>query len=110
MSNDPAPAPADPNPAAPNMEALVITMAKAITSHPEDVAVESFEDDGIMVAELTVHPEDLGKVIGRQGRTVRCMRMILEAASERQELPWELDIVEDEDEEEAGDDSEAASS
>lgn len=104
MSNEPAVA----TPVAPNMEALVITMAKAITSHPEDVAVESFEDDGIMVAELTVHPEDLGKVIGRQGRTVRCMRMILEAASERQDLPWELDIVEDDDDEPG--DGEAASS
>jgi predicted RNA-binding protein YlqC (UPF0109 family) len=87
---------------------LVITMAKAITSHPDDVAVESFEDDGVMVAELTVHPEDLGKVIGRQGRTVRCMRMILEAASERQELPWELDIVEDDEDEEAGGEGEVS--
>jgi predicted RNA-binding protein YlqC (UPF0109 family) len=92
-----APAP----PPAPNMDALVVAMAKAVTSHPEDVAVESFEDDGIMVAELAVHPDDLGLVIGRQGRTVRCMRTILEAASERMDLPWELDIVEDDDEDEA---------
>lgn len=97
MSNEPAPASA-PAPAA-NMEALVIAMAKAVTAHPDEVAVESFEEDGVMVAELSVHAEDLGKVIGRQGRTVRCMRTILEAASEQEDLPWELDIVEDDEDE-----------
>jgi len=88
-----------------NMEALVVAMAKAVADHPDEVSIESFEDDGVMVAELTVDPEDLGKVIGRQGRTVRSMRMILEAASEKLELPWELDIVEDDDEVDDGPES-----
>lgn len=91
-------APAQSTPQAPNMEALVIAMAKAVAGYPDDVQVESFEDEGVMVAELSVNPEDLGKVIGRQGRTVRSMRMILEAASEKLDMPWELDIVEEDDE------------
>jgi predicted RNA-binding protein YlqC (UPF0109 family) len=108
MSNETAPNPAPNSPTATtNMEALVIAMAKAVADHPDEVSVESFEDDGVMVAELTVDPDDLGKVIGRQGRTVRSMRMILEAASEKLELPWELDIVEDDDEVDDGPDSDA---
>lgn len=107
MSNETA---ASPTPlSTTNMEALVIAMAKAVADHPDEVSVESFEDDGVMVAELTVDPDDLGKVIGRQGRTVRSMRMILEAASEKLELPWELDIVEDDDEVDDGPDASAGS-
>ena len=98
MSNEQAPAAPAPQPV--DLAALVTAMAKAITSHPDEVEVDAFEDEGVMVAELSVDPEDLGKVIGRQGRTVRAMRMILEAAGEKQDLPWELDIVEDDDEDE----------
>ncbi len=101
MSNEQTPA--APAPQAPDLAALVTAMAKAITNHPDEVEVDAFEDDGVMVAELSVDPEDLGKVIGRQGRTVRAMRMILEAAGEKQELPWELDIVEDDDEDDPED-------
>jgi predicted RNA-binding protein YlqC (UPF0109 family) len=102
MANETPAAPSTP--AAPDLQALVVAMAKAITNHPDEVEVDAFEEDGVMVAELSVDPEDVGKVIGRQGRTVRSMRMILEAASEKMDIPWELDIVEDDDEDEEGDD------
>jgi predicted RNA-binding protein YlqC (UPF0109 family) len=102
MANESTPAPQAAAPA-PNLEALVVAMAKAITDHPDEVEVESFEDEGVMVAELAVALEDLGKVIGRQGRTVRSMRTILEAASEKMDLPWELDIVEDDEDDDFDD-------
>jgi predicted RNA-binding protein YlqC (UPF0109 family) len=90
------------------MEELVVAMARAVAAKPDEVEVESFEEDGVMVIELSVAQEDLGKVIGRQGRTVRSMRVVLEAASENLDLPYELDIVEDddEDEDEGGEDAE----
>ena len=110
MSNDAsAPNPATPAASTPNMEELVVAMARAVAAKPDEVEVESFEEDGVMVIELSVAQEDLGKVIGRQGRTVRSMRVVLEAASENLDLPYELDIVEDDDEEdedEGGEDAE----
>jgi predicted RNA-binding protein YlqC (UPF0109 family) len=109
MSNDSsAPNPGTPATSTPNMEELVVAMARAVAAKPDEVEVESFEEDGVMVIELSVAQEDLGKVIGRQGRTVRSMRVVLEAASENLDLPYELDIVEDddEDEDEGGEDAE----
>ena len=82
----------------PNMDELVRVMARAVAENPDEVEVESFEEDGVMVMELSVAPDDVGKVIGRQGRTVRSMRVILEAASADMDLPHELDIVEEDDE------------
>jgi predicted RNA-binding protein YlqC (UPF0109 family) len=86
------------------MEELVIAMARAVAAKPDEVEVESFEEDGVMVIELSVAQEDLGKVIGRQGRTVRSMRVVLEAASENLDLPYELDIVEDDEDDEGNED------
>jgi predicted RNA-binding protein YlqC (UPF0109 family) len=108
MSNEPNAANPGNTAAAttPNMEELVIAMARAVAAKPDEVAVESFEEDGVMVIELSVAQEDLGKVIGRQGRTVRSMRVVLEAASENLDLPYELDIVEDDDEDEGEEDGE----
>ncbi len=89
-------------PQQPNMDELVRVMARAVVDAPDEVEVESFEEDGVMVMELSVAPDDVGKVIGRQGRTVRSMRVILEAASEGLDLPHELDVVEEDDEEDEG--------
>jgi predicted RNA-binding protein YlqC (UPF0109 family) len=105
MSNQPnAPNPGTTAAATPNMEELVIAMARAVAAKPDEVEVESFEEDGVMVIELSVAQEDLGKVIGRQGRTVRSMRVVLEAASENLDLPYELDIVEDDEDDEGNED------
>ena len=58
-------------------------MAKGLVDHPEDVAVEIVVagDDGML--ELQVHPDDIGHVIGRQGRTARSLRLALGAAAAR---------------------------
>ncbi|MGH7741949.1 MAG: KH domain-containing protein [Candidatus Eiseniibacteriota bacterium] len=62
---------------------LVSFMARGLVDHPDDVAVEVLEagDDGCF--ELQVHPDDLGHVIGKQGRTARSLRLALGAAAQK---------------------------
>ena len=62
------------------MKELVEAIAKALVEHPENVQVRSVDGEQVTVLELRVHPDDLGKVIGRQGRTAKSMRTILGAA------------------------------
>ena len=62
------------------MKELVEAIAKALVDHPENVQVKSVDGEQVTVLELRVHPDDLGKVIGRQGRTAKSMRTILGAA------------------------------
>lgn len=65
------------------MKDLVETVARGLASKPEDVAVtESVEGDAV-VLELTVAPEDLGRVIGREGRTARALRALAAAAGHK---------------------------
>ncbi len=62
------------------MKELVEAIAKALVDHPEQVQVNAVEGEQVTVLELRVHPEDLGKVIGRQGRTAKSIRTLLGAA------------------------------
>ena len=62
------------------MRELVESIAKALVDHPDQVQVNSVEGEQVTVLELRVHPEDLGKVIGRQGRTAKSIRTLLGAA------------------------------
>ena len=62
------------------MKDLVEAIAKALVDHPEQVQVRAVDGEQVTVLELRVHPEDLGKVIGRQGRTAKSIRTILGAA------------------------------
>lgn len=79
---------------APNMVALVETLAKALVEAPDEVTVEPFEENGQTVLELIVAESDLGRVIGRQGRTARSLRTIVHAASLRTRKRYQLEIVE----------------
>jgi predicted RNA-binding protein YlqC (UPF0109 family) len=82
-------------------EELMTQIARALVDHPDEVAVEAVEGeegDDITVLEMRVAPDDVGKVIGKQGRTVRSMRTILAAVGQSHHLRYELDVVEDEDE------------
>ena len=84
-------------------EELMTQIACALVDHPDEVAVEAVEGeegDDITVLEMRVAPDDVGKVIGKQGRTVRSMRTILAAVGQAHHLRYELDVVEDEDEDE----------
>ena len=76
------------------MKALIENIAKALVDHPEAVEVREVEGDQATVLELKVASDDLGKVIGRQGRTVRAMRSLLGAASIRAGRRTVLEILE----------------
>lgn len=76
------------------MKELVEAIAKALVDHPEDVQVKAVEGQQATVLELHVHPEDLGKVIGRQGRTAKAMRTILGASGMKVKKRMTLEIVE----------------
>jgi len=76
------------------MKELVAYIAKSLVDHPEEVkTAETGEDDNITV-ELTVAKEDLGKVIGKQGRTAKAIRSILAAAAGKENKRSRLDILE----------------
>jgi len=78
-----------------DMRALVEQMAKALVDEPDKVAVELVPGDGEnVVLELRVAPTDLGKVIGKQGRTARSMRTILGAAGMKLQKRFTLEIME----------------
>ena len=77
-----------------NMVALMEILAKALVEAPAEVTVEPFEEDGQTVLELIVAEDDLGRVIGRQGRTARSLRTIMNAAALRTRKRYQLEIVE----------------
>ena len=78
----------------PDMVALMEIVAKAIVEAPGEVTVEPFEEQGQTVLELVVAEEDVGRVIGRHGRTARSLRTILHSASLRTRKRYQLEIVE----------------
>lgn len=80
--------------AASDMQALMLEITKALVDEPEAVQVESYHDAGSTVLRLKVSSRDLGKVIGKQGRTARSLRTILGAASMKLKHRFALDIVE----------------
>jgi predicted RNA-binding protein YlqC (UPF0109 family) len=76
------------------MRDLVEAIAKALVDHPEDVQVNAVNGEQVTVLELRVHPEDLGKVIGRQGRTAKSIRTLLGAAGMKLKKRFTLEILE----------------
>ncbi len=76
------------------MKELIAYIAKALVDKPEDVVVTEIEGEQTSVIELKVAKEDLGKVIGKQGRTARAMRTILSAASTKINKRSVLEIIE----------------
>jgi predicted RNA-binding protein YlqC (UPF0109 family) len=76
------------------MKELVEAIARALVDHPEQVQVRAVEGEQVTVLELHVAPEDLGKVIGRQGRTAKSMRTILGAAGMKLKKRLTLEILE----------------
>jgi hypothetical protein len=76
------------------MKDLISYIAKALVDHPEAVEVSEVEGEQTSVIELKVAKDDLGKVIGKQGRTARSMRTILSAASTKVRKRSVLEIIE----------------
>ncbi|HZG84426.1 KH domain-containing protein [Paenibacillus sp.] len=63
------------------MEALVRTLVRGLVDHPDDVHVDVKEDDDSILYELSVHPDDVGKVIGKGGRIIKAVRLVVTSAS-----------------------------
>ena len=76
------------------MKNLIEIIAKALVDHHEQVKVTEVEGENTSVIELAVAKEDLGKVIGKQGRTARALRTILTAASTKIKKRAVLEIIE----------------
>ncbi|MCX6559622.1 MAG: KH domain-containing protein [Candidatus Aminicenantes bacterium] len=76
------------------MKELVELIAKALVDQPEKVAVSILDGEQTTILELKVAPEDLGKVIGKQGRTARAIRIILGAAGMKTKRRFNLEIIE----------------
>ena len=76
------------------MKELIYYIAQALVDNPEQVIVSEVEGNQTSVLELKVAKEDLGKVIGKQGRTARAMRTILSAASAKIKKRTVLEIIE----------------
>ncbi len=76
------------------MKELIEHIAQALVDHPDDVHVEEVEEDNGVVIELQVNDEDLGKVIGRRGRTASAMRALLSASATKRDTKASLEILE----------------
>jgi predicted RNA-binding protein YlqC (UPF0109 family) len=76
------------------MKELIHYIAQSLVDHPENVSVSEVEGNQTTVLELKVSKDDLGKVIGKQGRTAQAMRTILSAVSSKMKKRTVLEIIE----------------
>lgn len=76
------------------MKELVSYIAASLVDQPDQVDVREVEQDNVTVLELRVAKEDLGKVIGKQGRTARAIRSLLNASAGREQKKARLEILE----------------
>lgn len=77
------------------MEQLLTYLARALVDQPDQVGLRISEVDGARLFELKVAPEDVGKVIGRDGRTVNALRTLLNAAAQKSGQKVRLEILDD---------------
>lgn len=75
------------------MKELVEVIAKALVDHPEEVHVEETENDNSILLELHVAQDDMGKVIGKQGRIAHSIRSVVKAAASKQDKKVIVEIV-----------------
>jgi predicted RNA-binding protein YlqC (UPF0109 family) len=72
---------------------LIEVIAKALVDHPEHVRVRERQEEKVIVFELSVAPEDMGKVIGKQGRIAKALRTVVTAAATKEEKRVHVEIV-----------------
>ena len=75
------------------MKELLTYVARNLVDHPDQVCVSQFEENGEMVLELRVAPEDMGKVIGRQGRIAKEIRTLIRSVAQRSGKRVSVEIV-----------------
>jgi hypothetical protein len=76
------------------LKELVEFIAKAVVDYPQEVDVSEVEGESKPVIQLKVAKQDLGKIIGKQGRTIQAMRTILTAATTNAGNPYDLELME----------------
>jgi predicted RNA-binding protein YlqC (UPF0109 family) len=77
-----------------DVKVLLEQVTKALVDAPDQVSVNQVEEDGVIILELTVAESDVGKVIGRSGRTARALRTLLGAAGIKAHKRYTLEILE----------------
>lgn len=77
------------------MQAFLEYVVKGLVEFPDEVTLTPVERSGMTIYELRVNPEDMGRVIGRQGVTINAIRSLLQAGSARKGLRCTLEVVED---------------
>lgn len=75
------------------MKELVEVIAKSLVEKPEEVVTTETETDDAIVVELKVDPSDMGKVIGRQGRIAKAIRVVVKAASSKSDKKVVVEIL-----------------
>lgn len=75
------------------MKELVAVIAKALVDHPDEVTVQETENEHSIVYALSVHPSDIGKVIGKQGRIAKALRTVVTSAAVKENKRVTVDIV-----------------
>ena len=75
------------------MKKLVEVIAKSVVEHPEAVVVDERQEDGQTVLSLHVAEDDMGKVIGRQGRIAKALRTVVKAAATRENTKVTVEII-----------------
>jgi uncharacterized protein len=76
---------------------LVEYLVRSIVESPDEVEVDEYEEEGELVLEVKVADDDLGRVIGREGRVAKAIRTIARAAGAREDRRVSVDIIEDDD-------------
>ncbi|MDK2563215.1 KH domain-containing protein [Romboutsia sedimentorum] len=75
------------------MKELVLDIAKALVDNPEGVVVEETKDKDEIILKLSVSQDDMGKVIGKQGRIAKAIRTVVKSAANRENVKVSLEIV-----------------
>ena len=76
------------------MKELIELISKKLVEHPDDVQVRVIDGDDGQVFELRVHPDDMGRVIGKNGRVAKAVRTLIGSAAAKQDIRATLDIIE----------------
>jgi predicted RNA-binding protein YlqC (UPF0109 family) len=77
------------------MQAFLEYVVKGLAQHPDEVSITPVERSGQIIFELRLNPDDVGRIIGRQGQTIHAIRSLLQAGSARQGQRCSMEIVED---------------
>lgn len=72
---------------------LLEFVTRQLVDHPDDVRIESVQDDGEVTFNIYVHDADIGKVIGKRGRTAKALRQLIDAAGSLEDLTCNVEII-----------------